>query len=210
MVTRQDTAERVTVVGVKDGGKKFKATRPNGEVQEFTLSVSNPVPCPAMDDDIIVHFSIQTPTDPDKIARFGSEPTWWANKIEPARGDGYSAPPMADVAPAYEETAQRVDQANAAHKTAEPKKDVYQVEGDARNQSIEMQVCLKAAVEITNQWDGGVASAQVIEVALALHDGIFCGKAMPTHDEAMAAHDGWPTDATTPVQQGEPEPQYSG
>ena len=221
MVTRQDTAERVTVVGVKDGGKKFKATRPNGEVQEFTLSVSNPVPCPAMNDDIIVHFDIKTPTDPDKIARFGSEPTFWANKIEPARSDGYSAAPMADVAPAYEETAQRVDalNANAApderpREIAEPKKDVYQVEGDAKNRSVEWQVCVKeaaASLRANLEWCVSGDSPRIpitgTQIAFAARQ-IFYGKEIPTQEEAPAQ---WQTPQGEPNQeQGEPERQYTG
>ena len=196
MARTPDNELRTTVIDVKPDGKRFRAAMEDGRVQEFTLSTQGYIAPPTVGQDIIIKYNIQASSNPK-----WPDPTFWANEIMPA-ANGQSAPPIQGT----------YDQARAAvaEATAEPKKASYQAESDARNQSIEMQVCLKAAVEITNQWDGGVASAQVIEVALALHDGIFCGKAMPTHDEAMAAHDGWPTDATTPVQQGEPEPQYSG
>lgn len=200
----EDTAERVTVVGVKSDGKKFKATRPNGEVQEFTLSVSNPVVCPAMNDDIIVHFSIKTPTDPDKIARFGSAPTFWVNKIEPARSGPadqgqYEQPPT----DAWEQTAQRVDATNAAaagtampdrpQEIATPKKDVYQEEANTRERSTEWNTAVMTAREVlvANQgWEQEHVSITGDQIAEMARD-IYYGKELPTHPEQ------------------EPEPEYT-
>ena len=205
MQRQPDNELRTTVIGVKPDGKRFRAAMEDGRVQEFTLSTQGYIAPPTAGQDIIIKYNIQASNNPK-----WPDPTFWANEIMPA-ANGQSAPPMADVPPAYEQTAQRVDAANAAHEIAEPKKDVYQAEGDARNQSIEMQVCLKAAVEITNHWDGGSASQQVVEVARALHNGLFTNgtpqqeeSGPPPDEEAVAL-------AVEPNQEvGEPERQFTG
>ena len=222
MVTKQDNEMRVIVASIKRDGTAFKVQigEADGSVRDqwFKLSKQGPTTpvLPAVGADIIVGYNISPGT-----VEWPND-TYWANSIRSANGvDETPAPPMADVPPAYEQTAQRVDAVNeqhdgisaadmrdAASEIADRKKDVYQAEGDARNQSIEMQVCLKAAVEITKEWEGGAASQQVVEVTLALHDGIFCGKAMPTHEEQAPR---WQMPTEEPNQEaGEPERQFSG
>lgn len=114
MARQPDNEMRVIVASQKRDLTAFKVQigEADGSVHEqwFKLSTQSEIACPEQGADIIVKYNVQP-------AGAGYEqygPTYWCNEWMPARSD------EADVAPAYEKAAQRVDAENAAAERPAP------------------------------------------------------------------------------------------
>ncbi len=193
-----DNEIRTTVTDVKEDRKRFRAAVENGRIQEFTLSTQGFIECPSAGDEIIIWYNIQAAsTDPEKIARYGTEPTYWANKIESVKQ------PETDAPAGTYETAQQ-EAADRVQENQEPKKDYPDHQAITR-ESIERQVALKAAVEM---WKGveQIPDANIVaDYARNLYAGLFNHALGHTHadEDVNELRDS----AGQPVQTDDPGPQ---
>ncbi len=203
MARQPDNEERVTVVGVRDDQKKFKARMPDGREQEFTVSTTNNVVAPLNGADILLAYNIQPSSNPQ-----WPDDTWWANSIRAANGAGETpAPPMQrdNTTPpppvAAEQPVPRYDSTTSTTPVTAPtpQKDVYQVEGDAKSRSAEWNTAVMTAREvlIANQsWEDPHMPITGLQVAAEARD-IYYGKELEVHPEQPPQQ-----------QSGDPGPQY--
>ena len=185
MPQRKDNELRTTVTAVKGDGMHFKAPMQDGREQEFTLTTQSTLPYPAVGDDVLILYGIQpASTDPDKVARFGSEPTFWVNSIEPASSNGTVGEPQGTyekVRAAVEKSADEI----AAQEKAPPQKELPQRSPtrDATGLSIEKQQCLIQAVAYYA--NGGGTADDVVTVAWKFYDDFMIAHVSPQHEEDL-------------------------
>ena len=174
MPQRKDNELRTTVTAVKGDGMHFKAPMQDGREQEFTLTTQSTLPYPAVGDDVLILYGIQpASTDPDKVARFGSEPTFWVNSIEPASSNGTVGEPQGT----YEKA--RAAVAEPPAEKATPQKGMPQ--RDATGLSIEKQQCLIQAVAYYA--NGGGMPDDVVTVAWQFYEDYMIAHTSPQHEE---------------------------
>lgn len=201
MPRQPDNERRATVTELKGDGRHFRASLPqeNDRIQEFTLSTTNPPPMPNPGADVIIWYSIAPGhTDPDKIARFGSEPTYWANRIEPAATDQ----PSGTYEKAQAEAADRAQENGASQPMS------YADAANIKENGIHKSVALQEAVKHLGE---GASSAQVVDAAWKFYSEFLVAGPPHTHDAAPArAYEGDGGAVDPPRREEEPDRVYTG
>ncbi len=188
----------VTIIDVRQAGKtqKFKGQDDGGAVREYTMSTTGAVSePPAPGERVWVKFNEQASNNAQYPA-----PTYWVNEW------GFAKP-----LPEQENGAEPLQE------TESPKKALtYAEENRTKEQSIEKQTCLKAAVEF---WrgrpiEGGVDLDHLVtKTASHYYEAVFLmanPQPMHAHDGQRLVEDGDPgyvPQREEPVYAGDPGPQ---
>ena len=188
-MAEQETV-RVNVTNVATAGKTFKIKGQDdwGNEREYTMMTHDkdsgqPNTPPEFGELYLFVYGQSTGEYQGK-----TQTTYWVNEIrmaQPRNGNVPAAQPAQQAAP----------QPPQQNQPAE--KDAYDVRQDATRVSIEKQQALKYAVAFYAT--SSVNPRDVVTVAWQFYDEFLAACASPAemeaaHEDAMAQHDGWPTD----------------